>query len=190
MTKIECSANKLFDILADRWFRLDRFIAHWIYPATHLYHLLFRRCDLVRLRGLSPYEYSDVMERMFHANMELVREFIEREDPENHVLWYGDDEITGPKWHPADHPMFPASKYDGAYIMDIIKEVHHWYTEVYPALLKQLNENLPLIETTPEGVLTLDWKRCKSSEELERNLREDMQWYLHLCIELRPYLWL
>ena len=54
------------------WWRIKDLFSNWVYPAYSLRNFLFKRYDLVRLRGIKRHEYSDVMERMLQANMGLI----------------------------------------------------------------------------------------------------------------------
>jgi len=118
-------------------FRISEFRKNWIYPAYDLRNLLFHRYDLVRLPGLKPQKYCDCMERIFLANMALIVEFIEKEKPEDYVLWYEDkDGRTGPKYGIPENTRLYLPEYHGQYVMDIIKKIYHWYKEVYPSLQK------------------------------------------------------
>ena len=69
------------------WWRIKDLFSNWVCPAYSLRNFLFNRYDLVRLHGIRRHEYSDVMERMLQANMELIVFFIEKEKPEEHVVW-------------------------------------------------------------------------------------------------------
>lgn len=224
------------------WWAFTRFFDNWVYPAHYLRNLLFRRYDIVKLRNLKPYEYCDVVERMLYANMELIRFFIEKENPEKYVVWYKDDDgvDAGHKYGEGkEHGweiLYP--EYDGAYIMDIIKEIYRWWTVDLPALQKEYDyllhfccdycwgkmKSKPCKDNSECSTIEFDNSECpKTLEELEKNeIRWDIidkycdddrknifidgfmrkkltkleieidrqkQKYLHLCIEVRPYLW-
>jgi len=95
----------------------------WVYPGYKLRNLLFNRYDLVRLKQLSKTEYCSIDERMFQANMELIVQFIEKERPEEFVVWYGDE---GPKYGVNnENILYPELK--GKYILDIIKDIYNFY---------------------------------------------------------------
>lgn len=172
-------------------FRVTDFIKHWIWPAYHLKNLLFNRFDLVRLPGIKKYAYSDVVERMFLANMVLVKDFVEKENPEKYVIWYApDDEIGGPRWHTDEHTMYAqASEYEGKYIMDVIKEVYEWYTEVYPTLTDFSAYLLDQWDELRDGFPNIAEDYMKEHTKMEKRIFDEKQKYLHLCVELRPYLW-
>ena len=171
-------------------FRVADFIKHWIWPAYHLKNLLFNRFDLVRLPGIKKYEYSDTVERLFLANMELVKNFIEKEHPEKHVCWYGEDDISGPRWYAGEHSMFAqAAVYEGKFIMDIIKEVYNWYTVEYPTITDFSRYLLDQWSEQREGFPNVAETYMEEHNKLEKRIFEEKQKYLHLCVELRPYLW-
>ena len=209
-----------------------------MYPAYYLRNLLIHRYDLVRLPGLKPQEYSDCLERMFRANMALITEFVEKEKPEEHVVWYDDGKgFSGPRYGIPPNTRLYLPEYEGRYIMDIIKEIYNWYHKDFPSLLADNNAlldfwcRLYVGELTDDGIpdehglitCKFDRSSCpKTLEEIkalpdvnwkiiEKYLHEDeyldkdtvrtrhmdlesrifheKQKYLHLCIEVRPYLW-
>ena len=220
-------------------FRCEDFFKNWIYPAYHLRNLLFRRYDLVRLPGLKPQEYCDCLERMFRANMALVVYFMEKENPEAHVLWYEEDgtDRCGPKYGVPENSRLYLPEYKERFIMDIIKEIYHWYTAEYPAMLADSKELLNLWSMVHCGQMTddtppdengfikchFDKSKCPATlkeikampginwnvigkylndedllneaivrsrhTDLENRIFLESQKYLHLCIEVRPFLW-
>lgn len=165
------------------------FFRHWIYPAYYLKNLLFNRYDLIRLPGIRKYEYSDCVERMFLANMELVKEFIEKEKPEKHVCWYGNDPIAGPTWISTDHPLFPATEFEGMYILDLVKKIYKWYTIELPELERQSKNALEDWDRDRDGFPNLAAASLELHDKLELQIYNDKQKYMHLAIELRPYMW-
>lgn len=226
------------------WWRIQDFFRNWICPAYDLRNFLFRRYDLVKLPGIKRHEYSDVVERMLHANMELIVFFMEKEKPEEHILWYKDDEGNdwGHKYGEMKNMdgskvpvLFP--EYDGKYIMDIIKEIYKWWKEGYPSISKDYEYLLSFwsdyVCGTMKSVPTdndeyrqivfdksgcpktldffndkdikweildkyLDGDRSNIFREnfvsdkmhwLESEIERQKQKNLHLCIEVRPYLW-
>ena len=171
-------------------FRVSDFIKHWIWPAYYLKNWLFNRFDLVRLPGIKRYEYSDIVERLFLANMVLIKDFIEKEEPEKYVVWYGQDEIGGPRCHSDEHSMFAqASEYEEKYIMDVIKEVYEWYTVHYPTMMNRSKMLLAQWYEHRDGFPHVAQSYLEEHDKLERQIFEEKQKYLHLCVELRPYLW-
>ena len=184
--KLRTKLIKLEGVFLDCWRAIKCFflnVRYW------LKNIFVNRFDLVKLPGIKCYQYADCTERLFLANMELIKDFMEKEKPESFVCWYGDDDIAGPKWHAKEHPLFPMPEYEGRYIMDIVKGIYTWYTKAYPELRKEIYEKLPEITFDEEGRPTLDKKACEESEKLDDKLREDTQRCLHLIIELRSYLW-
>ena len=215
---------------------------NWIWPAYHLRNWLYRRYDIVRLGRMSGIlksshvkrtEYSDVLERMRLANAELIREFMDDENPEDHIEWYGEH---GHKYGEFEEEvLFPDRK--GEYVMDLIKECYRFWTVNLPRmedeagwLLDFWANHLYFKKEVPskvvEGAVSLvddeerypkdlsafdgiemrwdlidricDGERSrilekdfvfKKHDEMEREIERKCQYYLHLGIEMRPYLW-
>ena len=107
------------------WFYVSEFVKNWMWPA-YKWRRLCHRMDIVKLPQIKATEWCDCTERMFLANMELVKEFVEYEKPETHVEWYGE---YGHKYgeDPAFPPLLP--EYDGMYVMDLIKKIYTFYTK-------------------------------------------------------------
>lgn len=115
-------------IKEDCWWRLQDFWKNYIWPAYHLRNYFFNRYDIVKMPEIKRCEYSDVVQRVLWANVELLKFFIEKEKPEEHVEWYGDwghKYIPNPITH--DPVLFP--EYEGKYIMDLMKMTYKWFTE-------------------------------------------------------------
>lgn len=222
-------------------YKVEDFIQNWIYPAYYLRNLLFHRHDLIKIPTIKPYEYSDTTYIMFHANMQMIVDFIEKEQPEKHILWYKDEEgeDVGHKYgeYKDKFPMlYP--ELEGQWIMDIIKDIYKWYKETYPQLQKEheillshyvdntigefdfeddeedenglskvrfdksncpktieelrkkgFNEEI-VSKYLPDNKDWLDSDKCgKVTHELEYEIIRQEQKYLHLCIEVRQYLW-
>ena len=121
------------------WYRLCRFFENWIYPAYDLRNLLFHRYDLIKIKSIKPYEYAEPEELIFEANMTLIKKFIEEYNPEKHICWYTDNfgNDVGRKYGEYHNEIIIFPEYKGKYIMDIIKEIYHWYTVDYPDLMNQ-----------------------------------------------------
>ena len=123
------------------WWRIENFFREWIYPAYSLKNSLFYRYDIVRMHDIPRTQYSDVLERVFLANMELLVDFMEKENPEKHVVWYKDEYGNeGHKYGEYEHAnnipiLFP--EYEGKYVMDILKELHRWWKTDYPNLVEE-----------------------------------------------------
>ena len=91
--------------------------------------------------SLSARGYYEVEERMYHAVMELVRFFYEDCECLDQKAWRDEvDEEDGSIWHGyrygdrSDTCLFP--EYKGKYIIDIIEEIHDWYTKGYDLFMK------------------------------------------------------
>lgn len=236
-------------------FDIQNFFSDWIYPAHKLRNSLFKRYDIVKMGELKRGEYCDDVARMLHANMELVRHFLEEEKPEENVCWYLDERGNdiGHKYgeNPKYEVLFP--EYKEKYIFDIIKEIYDWWTverhekkKEYDYLLEflckyvfgemrgrpltegervaNMNRGLSAEECDEMSIMTVDHSKCpkclgdfegrevewsivdkyldgdrnnvfrenflhEKLSELEDEIFMDEQKYLHLCIEVRPYLW-
>lgn len=92
----------------------------WIYPGYMWRNLFYYRTNIIKLHNLNSFEYTDVCFRMFEANMELIVDFIEKENPEKYTNWY--DEDYGAKF---DSPMFP--EYKDMFVMDLIKKIYNYF---------------------------------------------------------------
>ena len=226
------------------WWRIKDLFSNWVYPAYSLRNFLFKRYDLVRLHGIKRHEYSDVMERMLQANMELIVFFIEKEKPEEHVVWYKDEEgnDVGHKygeWKNGMHGGLPVvyQEYEGKYVMDVIKEIYRWWKVGYPSLKCEYEYLLSFwceyVAGTMKSIPTdsrecmqivFDKENCPKTLDffddkdvnweildkyldgdrnnifvenfvsskmnwLETEMERQKQKYLHLCIDVRPYLW-
>ena len=112
--------GKVWRLLAeDCWWAVQDFWRAFVWPADAVRNFLWRRYDLVRLPQVKRHEYSDVVERMLWANVELLKHFLDEEDPEDHVEWYGEH---GPKYtgEGGKPPLLP--EFEGRYVMDLMKE--------------------------------------------------------------------
>ncbi len=119
--------GKVWRFLAeDCWWAVQDFWRAFVWPANAVRNFLWRRYDLVRLPQVKRHEYSDVVERMLWANAELLRHFLDEEDPEGHVEWYGEYGLkyTGDGGKP---PLLP--EFEGRYVMDLLKEAYAWFTD-------------------------------------------------------------
>lgn len=113
-----------------RWLDIQNFFSDWIYPAYKLSNALFGRYDIVKMSELKRSEYSDDMNRMLHANMELIRHFIEEENPEEHGCWYRDEQgnDVGPKYGEKYKHEVMFHGYEGKPILDLVKKIYNWWT--------------------------------------------------------------
>ena len=129
------------DVWDDLTYHPKEIFKNWVFPAYKIRRLLDRH-DIVKLPGVKATEWCDVTERMYLANMELVKHFIEKEKPEKHILWYKDEHgnDVGHKYG-ENEKAFPVifPEYKGRYIMDIIKEIYKWYTVDQKNLTKDFN---------------------------------------------------
>lgn len=223
------------------WWRVQNFFQDWICPAYKIRHLLFNRQDIVRLPGISATEWCDAVERMFLANMQLIAEFVEKEKPEKYVCWYKDENgnDVGHKYGECEQCGYPIifPEYKDKYIMDIIKEIYHWWKVDYPREMSEQDylldfwskyvcgkmKSIPteneeysqIVFDKSECPKTIDYFNGKEVKweiidkyldgdrnnifvegfvhnkmhKLENNIEKQKQLYLHLCIEVRQYLW-
>ena len=119
--------------------RVRDFFESWIYPAHRLQNYFIHRYDTVRMPRLERSRYYEVNTRMYYAVMELVRYYYE--ECQQQFNWRDDfDEegnlaVEGPRYGAgSDENLFP--EYKGKYIIDIIKEIHDWYTRGYDQFMK------------------------------------------------------
>lgn len=121
----------------DIWVRISDPFKNWIWPAYKVRRLCDRH-DIVKLPGLKATEWCDVVERMYIANMELIKYFIEVEKPEEHVMWYEDSDghSVGQKYGECEDAGWPTfmPEYKDMYILDLIKMIYVWYTVEQPKL--------------------------------------------------------
>lgn len=117
------------------WYRFTVFLEDWIYPGYYLRNYLFHRYDRVQLPGVIPYACIEPEYQMFLANMNLITTFIEKCHPER-LQWYKDGKYDGPRYGDKPYDLVILPEYKNKYIMDIIKEIYHWYKKVYPVLIE------------------------------------------------------
>lgn len=240
MANIVFQDETFFDKVIDffHFYQIEDFFKNWIYPAYDLKNLLFHRHDRIKIPQVKPWEYTDFHYFMLCANMEMIVKFIEIQQPEKHVLWYQDENgfDVGHKYGECEIKiLYPELK--DKWIMDIIKDIYHWWKVDYPKLLEEKEILLSFWSDYICGDLVFK-KSDKSTseivfdttnipktlEELEKN--KDIRWnvidkyiknrndifiddyvhgtvlknieneifeqeqkYLHLCIQVRPYLW-
>ena len=158
----------------------------WVrHRTTHRYHML----NL----GTKP-GYSDVTERLIHANFALLVYFMEVEGPDKHIDWNSDPEH--------------------AHARKEMGELYDWYKNVFPNYDKNdpLNDlpvnddflDMPVVETDEDGDPTLyEWKHnYKSDEEkvkadkifadhrlYEENKDKTIEANLIRLIKIRKFLW-
>ena len=204
--------------------RLNDFVEDWIYPAYSLRNCFIHRYDIVRMPRLGRTAYHEPCERMYHANMELVRQFVEKQDWER-FAWYderdgnGDVEREGIRYGMNPDVRVYLPEYKGKYVMDMIKEVYEWQVRGLPELERDYSYVLSL----EAGLFPASRDENLDAKALERaHVRWDIldkylndnrknlldrkfvagigdrivqkmergkQRCLHLCIEVRPYLW-
>lgn len=226
---------KIFENIEIMLFDIKRFIENWIYPGYLMKNFLLNRYDLVKLPTIKRYEYSDIKDRLFLANMELIKSFIEDENPEKHICWYKDEDGVdcGHRYGECEDFKIYFPELKNTYIMDMIKKIYRWYTTDYPLLLSDYDY---FLNTWSEYFSELRYEKCEDNSlyelkineinyslndleklnlnwdillkyfnnkdeiiehnvmyrkmrEIEKRIFEEKQYYLHLCIEVRPYLW-
>ena len=220
-----------------KWYEFCRLFNNWIYPGYDLKNLLFHRHDRIKVPQIKPWEYCDTTYFMLCANMQMIVNFIEKENPEKHICWYKDKNGVdcGHKYGEYEKEKVLFLEYNGKWVMDIIKEIYNYWKVIYPKqieykeeLMRHLSDNLiGEMKEIPNGdgfyhvefdksncVKTIDdlskrnvnWTvlcwRIENKEHLlnekiimeklkdmEKEIEDDCQKYLHLAIEMRPYLW-
>jgi hypothetical protein len=161
-------------------------IIWWVrYRTTRRYHVL----NL----GTKP-GYSDVTERLIHANFALLVHFVEMEEPFVHLNWDSDPEHQ----HAASE----------------IKRLYAWWKEVFPFYdkhdpLHQESVKLPRRVFEPYGVdddgdpTSYTWEvieedkeidkafgeACKASHEYEAKRDKEIEDNLIALIKIRQFLW-
>lgn len=229
--------EKIDDILVYiGFYSFLRIIKDWIYPGYYLRNLLFNRYDRIKIPNVKPYEYVENDYLMLCANMKIIVDFIEIEEPEKYICWYKDENGNdyGHKYGENGNVLFP--EYKKQYIMDMIKEIYNYWKVIYPlqnekiSYLKDFHSKYLMGEMTETKItdcnlyeidfdksncpknmddlweLKLNWSlldSCVSNrkkllnekfilkkiKQMEKEQFNDCQKYLHLCIEVRPYLW-
>jgi hypothetical protein len=218
--------EKIDDFLVNiGWYRFINFIENWVYPGYYLRNCLFNRYDLIKIPQIKVYEYVDKTYLMLCANMQIIVDFIEKENPEKYICWYCDPdtgEELGHKYGECEiySIMFP--EYKDKWVMDIIKEIYQFWTVEYPEYVKDeqylldfwskyfsvfsldLNEK-PIATSMADFDDDVNWDLLtkyldknklfetnyvlKIHRDLEIKMEQLCQKYLHLAIEVRPYLW-
>ena len=232
--------NRVFEFVDDLWWRVRNFFEEWIFPGWSFRNFFWKRYDIVRLHELKRTEYCDVVERLYQANRELLRHFIEDEKPEEHVVWYG---LHGHKYNESEMRsplLYP--EYDNEYVMDLLKKAYNWFEVEKPAaereaeyllgvwydwlsgkksLKPELDENgnptgNEIYSVDPSSLpkslsffddKDLDWDildkhldgdrqnllkygyLLQKHDELNKEIWDKTQKMLHLCIELRGFMW-
>jgi len=113
-------------ISEDCWWRLQDFWKNYVWPAYHIRNFFFYRYDMVKMPQIKRYEYSDVVERVLWANVELLKFFIEKERPEEIVVWYGEN---GPRYGTVKEMRTYFPEFVGEYVMDLMKKSYSWFTK-------------------------------------------------------------
>ena len=173
------------------WWKIEVFYESWIYPGPYLINFLFRNYNKVKLPMFKPYEYLDVSTRMEFVIFELIKEFIEREEPEKHICWYKDKEGNdlGHKYGEYKNSVDLYPTLNGKYIMDIIKDIYRFYTKVLPEMQKEkeylldiwckyiLNGHYEKVDGSEDFA---EWVNEKSNYTLEDLEKENLNWNIIL----------
>ena len=134
-------------------FKIQNFWKDWVYPGYNWKNLFFYRSNIVKLHRLNAFEYTDVCFRMFEANMELIVDFIEKENPEKWLDWY--DENYGPKF---ESTYFP--ELNGKFVMDLIKKAYNYFKKELP---EREADYLYLCKFWSDNFFY--WKECEDNPE-------------------------
>ena len=182
--------NKKPNMFIKYWWKIENFFESWIWPGDYLRNFFFHRYDLIKLPMFTTYEYLDVSVRMEYAIFELIKEFIEDEEPVKHICWYNDEngEDLGHKYGEGDRKiLFESMK--GKYIMDIIKDVYNFYTKVLPELEKEKSYLLDVwskyifnghYEHDEEHSDLVRWVHDETNYTLEDLEKENLNWNIIL----------
>lgn len=223
-------------------FPVKNFIEDWIYPGWYLKNYLFNRHDLIKIPKMKPWEYADASWKMKFAIFELIKDFIEKEEPEKHLYWYKaeDGNEVGYKYgENSNYPIiFPERRNE--WIMDIIKEIYNFYTK---EMIEIENEISYLVEINHKYVTKFDFEEVENQDDVpkeerryrmvnvaekksindpeiqnlnwdiimkyfdnkedildeklivegihkaEWNLENKIKYYMHLAVDMSPYLW-
>ena len=135
------------------------------------------RYNVIKIDTLSS-TWNDVVEQMLHVNFQLLVDYIEKEEPFKRIDWHDD----------------PAHEH--AY--NEMKDLYHWWKNVYPLREEELPEFPPNIEMkdilqNPEKKPHPDyeeWKRIadihhKTEEEWSKEEEEQ----LIRLMKIRQFLW-
>lgn len=135
------------------WFRY-RLLKPWLLW-HHIYwgfmHRTFKRFNKVEMRYLRP-GYYDIGHRILHASFQLLKDFVEKEKPFDHIDWDHDE----------DHKNAASE----------IKALYQWWTVDYPArssLVDQVGRSerpkgLDDWSTSPDGGASYGPKEARLSE--------------------------
>lgn len=227
-------------LLTKCWWKTETFFKNWIYPGHYLHNFLFHNYNTIKLPMFKKYEYIDTSERIKFAIFELIKDFVENEDPEHHICWYVDPQSGIDFGHRyGEHKqkiMEEFKERKNEYIMDFIKEIYNFYTKVLPQLESEkkylldiwakyiLNGHYEIPKNTKDKDV-YEWVPEPSNYTLEDLEKEDINWdillkyikekknifdkclvhteadnieklihektnyYLHLALEVREYLW-
>lgn len=128
---------------------------------------LLRKHHIVKTK-LNPWGWHDTDERLLHASMELLIQFIKNEDPFEVVDWDHTKEFRD--------------------VAKTIKEIEKWWKN-YPNRLKE-------IDKVTNTWYKLNCKKDKKQNEyfkninkLEKKLQDEEQKMLKKLIDIRQYLW-
>ena len=190
--------NSMFDDLNESppvwkkcWWKISNFFNNWVYPGYYLKNLLFHNYNKVKLPMFKSYEYVDVSARMGFVIFELIKEFIEKEQPEKHICWYKDKDGNdlGHKYgeYKESKNLYPTL--NGKYIMDIIKDIYRFYTKVLPEMQEEKKYLLDVwckyifnghYEPAKDKEDIVEWISEKSNYTLEDLEKENLNWNIIL----------
>ena len=169
--------NKEPSFIIKCWWKITNFIDSWIYPGHYMHNFLFHNYNKVKLPMFKPYEYLDVSVRMEFAVFELIKEFIEKEQPEKYICWYRNEkgEDLGHKYGDYEGSKILFQSLKGKYIMDIIKDIYNFYTKVLPEMEK---ENDYLLNIWSKYILNGHYKEVKGLEDVVEWINEPSNYTL------------
>jgi len=173
-----------------------RLFRRFRYKFSRLNNRFFHRYDLIRT-GLDKWEWHDVVETMFYANMNMLVDFVEKEKCFEMVDWSHDDHSD--EIHRVGLEIkaiydwwkdFPRRE------KEVDDKLHEWATNAKFKFAKRTSvqhgkETYYQLEDLPVSEEQLLKERSLSNEltNLENTLEKEKQEMLERLIKIRVYLW-
>ena len=153
-------------------------------------HRTIDRYNVIKLSSLQP-GYYDIDTRILHANFELLKQFVENEEPFDRIDWDHNAELQ--------------------HVASEIKDLYNWWVNVFPKreeLDPLTNVKCPKQKSTPASfdangkILTWTFeqdgtpeeieawnKACKESNLFDEKCEKEEEDNLIRLIKIRKYLW-
>lgn len=218
-------------MIIDFLVRVVRFLKDKI---IFLKNLFYYRYDRIKVPEIKPWEYCDKTGFLLYADMKILVDFVQKQNPQGRLLWYEDENgiESGHKLGQDSKLKIFVQEYRGKFVMDVIKQIYNFWKIGYEQQQKQIQylkevfctyivgkmsvseqtyqvlfdtTNLP--STVEEIKDLVDWQildkylqgdrqnffkeRFLSNKIIKQEifLQNECQKYLHLLIDVRPYLW-